>query len=390
MGLGSFRFVSLAAAREKAWNYRKMVSQGIDPIEAKRGEREADRQERARLITFEAFAESHVERHKGAWKDLCYAQVWRSQLSNYAYPIIGSMWLQDIRTDKILQILEPIWYTKTPTARQLLNKIEQIFDDAIVQGKYLGQNPARWQKHLEESLPSPAEFYRAKHHPALLYPELPAFMAKLRKSDHIGSPALALVILIVVRIDEARGITWDEIDWNKKILTISAKRMKGRREGDDDHGVPLSDPALELLQRMKSVRVNDYVFPGENIEKPISKSSVRQALSQIRSGVTVHGFRRTFRNWAGSKTVRQDLVEMCLAHTVDAAKITGVDRSIREAYLDDDPELRRPIMQDWATFAMSEIQREEKPLPTSSGLSDSQPPLIPRPLNPPPPWLSSW
>jgi integrase len=269
MGLGSFRFVSLAEAREKAWNYRKMIAQGIDPIEARRAEREADQQKREQLVTFMAFAESHIERKKGAWKDPRYAQVWRSQLSHYAYPIIGPMWIQDIQTNKILEILEPIWYTKTKTAILVLNKLEQIFDDAIVQGKYLGQNPARWKKHLEESLPSPARFYRVKHHPAMPYPELPAFMAKLRKSEHIGSPALAILILTLVRIDEARGATWDEIDWDKKIWTIPARRMKGRREGDDDHSVPLSDPALELLQRLKTVCVNDYVFPGEKSDKPI-------------------------------------------------------------------------------------------------------------------------
>lgn len=263
--------------------------------------------------------------------------------------------IREISTENILQILQPIWYTITATASILQNRLEQIFDDAIVREKYSGQNPARWRKHLSESLTPPAKFYREKHHPALPYSELPGLITKLRASNHVGGPCLRFLILTNVRCKEVRATTWAEVDWERKLWTIPAVRMKGRREGDEDHIVPLSETAIVLLNEMKKHRINDYVFPGVVGNKCISHPSLARALADIQKNITLHGFRTTFRTWANQTDHRQDLVEICLAHSVGAAKVTGVDTRIRKAYLEDDPELRRPIMEDWAEFAMSKV-----------------------------------
>jgi integrase len=362
MGLGSFKLVSLAEAREEAWKCRRLVSQGIDPIEARRAKRDDEtRQAGDKRTTFRVFAEGYIERHKGAWKNPeRLAREYRGALTNHVYPLIGELPIRDVTTQNILEALQPLWFTKTPTATVLQNRLEQIFDDAIVQSKYSEQNPARWKKHLENTLRSPAKFYREKHHVALEYPELPRFMAQLRECDHIGSPCLQFLIITNVRCKEVRGTMWAEIDEDKKLWKIPAVRMKGRREGDDDHYVPLSDAAMEILDRMKKCRINAYIFPGEKDNKSISPPCLPRALGKIRTDITPHGFRRTFRTWAANTNHRQDLVELCLAHTVAAAKVTGVDPRIRKAYLDDDPELRRPIMQDWANFAMSVISSADQ------------------------------
>jgi integrase len=354
MGLGSVRHVSLAEAREEAQRYRRMVRHDrIDPIEARRSQRAVVVKENKARITFEDYCENYIDRQAKSWKNPEQAKNWRSSLRLHAYPTIGRSWIDDIDTEDVLKIIEPIWYEKNPLARAIINRMEKIFDDAIVRNNYAGANPARWKGNLKITLPSPTLFYREQHHPSLLYSELPQFMLGLHASNHLGSRALEFLVLTVVRNDEVRGTTWDEIDFAKKLWTIPPERMKGRRRGDRPHFVPLSDTAISLLEAMKPLRVNKYVFAGEKSDKPIGVRTINKALSLLRKDVTPHGFRTTFRSWA-EKHPRQDLVELCLAHTLNAAKATGVLPAIRQAYLNEDPELRRPIMDDWAKFAMSE------------------------------------
>jgi integrase len=357
MGLGSVRFVSLADAREEAWKCGKLLAKKVDPIEARNEERLKVQRSKTQSIAFERCADQYIRQHEAAWKRSRTAQIWRAILTTYAYPIIGTLPVQEIEAEHVLQIVQPLWATKTFTARRLLNFMELIFDDAITRSARTGQNPARWRGFLDRSLPSPSTVRPTRHHPSLHYQDLPAFMAELRRCNFIGSCPLQYAILTVARSEEVLGATWAEIT-PERLWIIPPQRMKGRREGGQEHRVPLSDEALDILAAVKKVRDGEFVFPGRKPGARVSPTSMFTTLAQMgRSDITVHGFRSTFRTWAAEQTTyRQDIVEVALAHTIGAAKAAGVDVEVWRAYQRGDLlERRRPLMRDWAKFAMSAV-----------------------------------
>lgn len=243
--------------------------------------------------------------------------MWRTRLATYAYPIIGSVPIQEIETEHVLQIVQPLWATKTLTARRLLNHMELIFNDARTRSARTDQNPARWRGFLDRSLPAPSTVRSTRHYPSLPYQDLPAFMVELRRCDHSGSYPLQYAILTVARSEEVLNALWAEIT-SENLWVIPPQRMKERREGGQEHRVPLSDEALDILEEMKKVRGG---------KARLSVSCMLATLAEMgHSNITVHGFRSTFRTWAAEQTqYRQDIVEIALAHTVAAAKATGVD-----------------------------------------------------------------
>jgi len=338
LGLGSLNVVTLAEARQLADKARWERQQGNDPIDARRERKRATAIEQAKALTFADAARQYIAAHRIGWRSQKHAAQWPSTLEAYAYPIIGALPVGVIDTALVMKVLEPLWHTKTVTADRVRGRIEIVLDWATVSGFRTGDNPARWRGHLEHLLPAPRKVAPVKHHPALPYTEIGAFMAELRKQESITARALEFCVLAAgERTSEVIGATWDEIDLAEKVWTVPGARMKSGR----DHRVPLSTRALDIVKRIpRSV----YVFQGKT-GRPIAKNSFHMLLRRMnRSEFTTHGFRSTFKDWARDRTRFENFVsEAALAH------VSG--DSVERAYARSDViEKRRRLMQQWADF----------------------------------------
>jgi Arm DNA-binding domain len=205
LGLGSYPTVSLAVAREKATDARRLRAGGIDPLAQKRVERAALSQEKAKPLPFVECAAAYIEGHQSAWRSTRHAQQWVRSLATHVYPIIGKVLVSDIDTALVMRVLEPIWSTKTETAVRIRGRIELILDWATVLGYRSGANPARWRGHLDHLLPARAKVRPVRHHPALSYRDLPAFIAALRQRESVAARCLELMIAAACRASEALG-----------------------------------------------------------------------------------------------------------------------------------------------------------------------------------------
>src|SRR5262245_36230517 len=310
-GIGPYPTMTLAMAREKAAELRKLVASGIDPVEQKQQIRAANKLEAARNVTFEQAADRYIAAHEAEWKNPKHRTQWRSSLSTYAFPTLGKLSVADVDTGLVVKVLEPIWATKRETASRVRGRIESILGWATVAGLRTGLNPARWKDHLDHLLASDNK--KIEHHAALDYKELPAFITELRKHEALAARALEFTILTAGRTQEIIGAVWDEIDLKEKVWTIPAERMKAKVE----HKVPLSDRAVELLQSVQGLD-DVFVFPGQNGGKPLSNMSLLMLLRRMdRGDLTTHGFRSTFRDWAGDCTnFPREVIEAALAHTL--------------------------------------------------------------------------
>jgi integrase len=325
MGLGSVLTTSLAEAREKALQARKLAVDGIDPIDAKHASRAAARAARAKAMTFADCATAYLIAKRAEWRSVKHAKQWDTTLAESAMPTLGALPVQAIDTALVVKVLEPLWSTTTETASRLRGRIEAVLDFAKVRGYRTGDNPARWRGHLDKLLSKPSKVKRKEHHPALPYSELPAFMRELRARNDAGSRALEFTILTAARTGEVRGATAAEFDGAGALWTIPAARMKGGKE----HRVPLTAPALALVD-------DAIAFTAVN--------SMSILLSKMRPGVTVHGFRSTFRDWAAEQTsFPNHVVEQALAHTIGNA----VEAAYRRTDLLDK---RRELMTAWAAY----------------------------------------
>ncbi|NQU56780.1 MAG: integrase arm-type DNA-binding domain-containing protein, partial [Rhodospirillales bacterium] len=234
MGLGSLNAVSLAEARTKAADARRLRVAGIDPIKAKDAEITKAHVEAAKAITFKDAAEKYIETHKSGWKSAKHESQWRSSLDTYAYPTLGALPVQGIDVALVMRVLEPIWAKKTETASRVRGRIESVLDWATARGYRLGDNPARWRGHLENLLPKRSKVQKVKHHPALPYEEIGAFVAQLRDREATAASVLEFTILTAARTGEVIGARWEEIDLGKKEWVVPVERIKGGKE----HRVP--------------------------------------------------------------------------------------------------------------------------------------------------------
>jgi integrase len=339
MGLGPYPDVSLKEARESARECRAMVRAGVDPIEARKAERAKALADTAKAMTFKECAEDFIRRNAAAWSNVKHGRQWRSTLAAYAYPTIGLLPVSAIETSHVMKILTPIWHEKSETAKRVRGRIESVLDAAAVQGLRSGENPARWRGHLDKLLPKPSKVRAVRHHAALGYAEVGAFMANLQTREGSAARALEFAILTAARTGEVIGAKWDEIDQRSGIWTIPPDRMKGRCE----HRVPLSEPALAVLKDMHRLRVNDFIFPGQR--GGLSNMAMLQLLKRMgRNDLTIHGFRSSFRDWCAEATGHpHEVVEMALAH--------AVGNKVEAAYRRGDLfEKRRRLMDDWGEY----------------------------------------
>jgi integrase len=238
-------------------------------------------------------------------------------------------------------VLKPIWQSKPETANRLRGRIEMVLDAAKAQGLRFGENPATWKGNLAHLLSKRQRVARG-HHAAMPYADVPAFMVDLRARDAVASRALEFTILCAARTGEVLGARWDEIDLDRGVWTVPANRMKAGRE----HRVPLSGRALEILREMHEGREGDYVFPGQNPGKPLGPRALKiTVLRRMKvEGATVHGFRSSFRDWAGNETgYPRDLIETALAHVIGDQAEQAYRRS-------DALEKRRALMESWAGY----------------------------------------
>lgn len=345
MGLGPVHTIGLADARARALGCRRLLLDGIDPIDSRNAERAAQGGAETNGVTFQHCAEKYIEAHRAGWKNAKHADQWTNTLTTYAYPIFDSLPVSAIDTPLVLKVLEPIWTTKTETASRVRGRIECVLDWATVRGYRAGENPARLKGHLDTLLPKRSRVHKVKHHPALPYADLPNFMETLRTEEGTASRALELLILTATRTNEVIGATWEEFDLLKGIWTIPAARMKMRKE----HRVPLSVRAIAVVQAQQEAKPPAYVFPGARPKKPLSNMAMLQLLERMkRDDITVHGFRSTFRDWAGETThYPREVCEAALAH--------GIKDKAEAAYARGDL-FAKPaaLMQAWAEYCDSE------------------------------------
>jgi integrase len=360
MGLGSLELVTLAEARDKALLCRKMLLDGKDPLEERRSDRAQTLLAATATMTFRECAKRYIEAHGKGWKNGKHRQQWRNTLETYAYPVIGELSVAAIDTSLIMQIVEPLWIgstddqgnpvsPKTETASRLRGRLESILDWATARNYRTGENPARWRGHLDQLLPKRSKVAPVKHHDALPYTEMPAFMVQLRSHAGVAARCLEFTILTATRTGEAIGGQWSEIDLAARTWKVPAERMKGGKE----HTVPLSDRAIEILAAVP--RSGDYVFENGRAGHPISNMAMAMTLRRMgRDHITVHGFRSSFRDWAAEQTQHHNyVVEMALAHTIG----DKVEAAYRRGEL---LAKRRELMDDWERYCAGSGQRPQR------------------------------
>ncbi|NCO22303.1 MAG: integrase arm-type DNA-binding domain-containing protein [Rhodobacterales bacterium] len=359
IGLGGFPGVTLSQARDKARDARDKIERGIDPVEERKAAKAALVAAQRRGLTFADAVDKALSAKLDAFKNAKHRQQWENTLATYATPDLGKMLVQDITTQDILRVLQPLWMDKTETASRLRGRIETVLSWATVAGHRTGDNPARWAGNLKELLPPPSKVANEGNHPALALEDAPRWFAALQTREGFGARALEFAALTASRSQEVRGALWDEIDLDKALWIIPGARMKMGRE----HRVPLSARAVAMLEALPRLKDNPLVFPaargGQLSDMTLSATMRRMHEAEIAQGgagfidrtskrpAVPHGLRSTFRDWVAEQTAYPgDMAEVALAHRISNA----VEASYRRG---DMIEKRRRMMGDWAKFLIN-------------------------------------
>ena len=310
MGLGPYPAVTLAQAKDHARSLKYLTAQGHDPLRERQDEQARIKAERATLKTFKEAMVGYLSDKSPEWKNKKHRQQWENTLTTYALPEIGDLSVSKIQIGDVLSVLRPIWHEKTETASRLRGRIESVIDWAKVHGYCKGENPARWKGNLDKVLPAPSKAKPVKHHKALPYAQISNFITDLKLREGIAARALEFCILTAARSGEVRGATWQEIDLNNNTWTIPAARMKAGKE----HRIPLSPQALILLNSLTRHANTNLLFPNTQ-GAPLSDMTLGAVLKRMGRTITTHGFRSTFRDWAGeTQNFPNEVLEHALAH----------------------------------------------------------------------------
>ena len=362
IGLGGFPGVTLSQARDKAREARAKIETGIDPVEERKAAKAALVAAQRRGLTFAEAVDKALAAKLDAFKNAKHRQQWENTLAAYATPDLGKMLVQEITTQDVLRVLQPLWSDRTETASRLRGRIEAVLSWATVAGHRHGDNPARWAGNLKELLPPPSKVADEGNHPALTLDDAPRWFAALQTRDGFGARALELAALTATRSKEVRGARWDEIDLDKALWIIPGARMKMGKE----HRVPLSARAVALLQALPRLEGNPLVFPaargGQLSDMTLSATMKRMHESDVAEGgagfidrvskrpAVPHGLRSTFRDWVAERTTYPgDMAEVALAHKISNA----VEASYRRG---DMIEKRRRMMSDWGDFMGGKVR----------------------------------
>jgi integrase len=344
IGLGPFPEIDLATARERAFEFRKMLARGLDPFE-----------QRATVVprataplpvialtiptkgkTFAEAVKGYLDGHDKDWSQVHWKQ-WTTSIERFAMPSLGTMHVADITTADVAAVLRPIWKDKAETASRVRGRIEQALDYAKAMGWREGENPAAWKGNLDHILGNGHK--TVQHHESVPVEAIPGFCARLRKLSSTTAKALQLLTLTATRTGDVRGANWTEIDLHKRLWTIPAARIKAKRE----HVVPLADAAIKLLKGMGPT-TSGLVFVGERTGGMIGANQLNKLMATLAvNGATPHGLRGSFRMWCAENEIPRELAEQCLAHEVGNV----VERSYQKSSL---IEQRLAIMQRWADY----------------------------------------
>lgn len=354
LGLGPYPTVSPEVARELARAAAERVARGENPIQTRKAERAQQIAASKREMKFAEAAAACHEVRREEFSNPKHREDWISSLRRYVFPKFGNMRMGDISNRDIADLLKPIWKDKAETASRVRQRIESVFSWAIVYGCCDGPNPARWEGNLAELLPKQKRV--KKHHPALPWQDVPAFIAKLRKMPGTAARALEFVALTAARSGEARLATWDEIDFAARVWRVPGDRMKARKP----HTVPLSDAAIELLQALPRFAGNQHLFPS-SIKRggALSDMALLAVLRRMNVEIVPHGFRSSFKEWArglrtpdGGPAFADEVSELALAHVNSDAT--------RSAYARDSLlGQRRELMALWGAFLAGEAAQIE-------------------------------
>jgi integrase len=330
IGLGSLKSVNLKDAREAAYQIRRQIAQGFDPVLERKRERQA-------IPNFREAAKTVHREHKASWKNGKHQNQWLSTLEKYAFPKLGDRLVSDIGAPEIRDVLAPIWLSKPETARRVRQRIGTVLDWACVKGFRETEAPLR---ALSKGLPRQPK--KDAHFAAMGYADVPRFLARLRERESIGRLALEALILTAARSGEIRFALWSEVDLETALWSIPAERMKMGRP----HVVPLSPQVIGVFERAEKFRAPgiDLIFPGQKSKKPMSDMTLLKILRDMNAGVTVHGFRSAFRDWVADQTnYPGEVAEAALAH--------AIPNKVEAAYRRTDfLAKRRDLMRDWADY----------------------------------------
>lgn len=348
LGLGPVHAVSLKAARDLADACRTAVQAGRDPRTALA--------QAGGEMTFDSAARALIESMAPSWRNPKHRAQWRMTLLgempdkdggvkdtrfNYCAAIRNKP-VSQLTTEDALHVLKKLWQTRPETASRLRGRCERVWDFAKARGHCAGENPFRWRGHLAALLPKRPHLSRG-HHKAMPFAEIPAFMCRLQAVEGMAARALEFAILTAARSGEALGARWDEIDMAGKVWTLPAHRMKGGRE----HRVPLSPRAVAIVYEMQQARLSEFVFPGVRRGKPLSDRAHWFVLRRMKIDATTHGFRSSFRDWAGDSTAfARDVVEAALAHAIENKTEAAYRRGTAL-------EKRRELMAAWEAYCNS-------------------------------------
>jgi len=338
MGLGAFPAVSLAAARNLAKEKKTLLVDGQDPIR----ERETAKAAKLTIPTFGEAADAFIAAQSPSWRNAKHRYQWAMTLSEYAAPLRAKL-VNEIDTADVLAVLKPIWQEKAETATRLRGRIEAVLDAAKASGHRTGENPAAWRGNLKHLLPARSKLSRG-HHAALPFGDVAEFLKTVRARAGVTAAAIEFIVLTAARSGEVLGMRWDELDMAAKVWTVPASRMKAGRE----HRVPLSSRAMAILSDMALHRSpdeqNGYVFLGLRAGRPMSDMTLTMTLRRMNVPSTIHGFRSSFRDWAGEvSTFPREVAEAALAHVLSDKTEAAYRRG-------DALEKRRIMMEAWAAF----------------------------------------
>jgi integrase len=356
MGLGPTSLITLSVARTRARALaaKRVIDPSFDPLSDRRKQATA-------LRTFDAATADYIAAHEIEWRSTVHTHQWRRSMKAHVSPVIGSMLVSEIDTDAVVRVLKPLWLTAPETGARVRARIEMILNAETVLEHRAGPNPARWGGHLEFLLAKPTAAKRAKrkaagetgHHVSLPYAQLPSFMVELRAREGAAARALEFCILTATRTSETLNAEWSEIDLTTRTWTIPPERMKGGIQ----HRVPLSDRAIEILEKLPRTG-GRYPFFGRALDEPLGRHAMKELIKRMgrSSTASVHGFRSTFSVWTTERTKFTEAErELSLAH------VHGT-KTARDYALTDLLEQRRPLMQAWALFATREPDASDKVL----------------------------
>ena len=355
LSLGALPGTSFKRAAAKANEAAVLLAEHLDPAKAWAPSPEVSPESELVTTTFTQAAAAFIRLNRHGWRNRKHARQWTATLKTYARPVIGDKPIDKISTEHVLQILQPIWITKTETAKRVQGRMENVLDFAAARQWRDATNPARWRGHLDKLLPKPTKVKAVRPQPALPYSEISAFMIELRGLTSVSARALEFLILTACRTGEVLGAQWNEIDQTARVWTVPAVRMKTKRE----HRVPLSDAAIAILDAVPRVANSSYVFPGARQGRPLSNMALLQVMRGVGYGVggdrgdaVPHGFRSSFRDWAGEvSSFPNHVCEMALAHVIGNKAEAAYRRG-------DLFEKRRAMMQQWADWCSGRGEQE--------------------------------